>query len=741
MKKLLALLALLALARAAASTQDRAMRPRRVNDRGPLIRVALMTNVRAITLSSPSGLKVLLEREEETAYQTNSIFCRGDLRAEAKTPSPEQSGYRIEAARTPDSRRARKIADELKAKFREPVTTTYDEQEERYLVFFGKFQSEWEASSALRRLGANRRARIIPPEKPRLIAYEGRKQLLVGVRMTIAPADQAENHFGLREASRLSPSRQSAAPIILVGGRPYRGEISLALNRRGLLDVINTLPLEDYLRGVVPAELSPVGFPELEALKAQAIAARSYALSRLGRAEFDLTDDARSQVYGGVLVEHPLSDRAVEETRGIVAVYQGEPIEALYSSTCGGQTENNEAIFSGKPLPYLRSVACALDQEVLSKHEIRSNRRLGQLAAMPSQLIRSYAMLEVLAFKLPRQPSSQYLSGQITPDELLSWIDRAADLIRGSRGGARPHLSTTIRLLDFGRTLASILYPNQEARALIPPADAEYLLYGFGAQDLPRDARAELALLIREGILWPNSGSSFQWRDPIARAYAIEAIARAIELKKPQLQSAMAVSSAGGQLRLPSGQLEIEPGAWLFSRVANQSYPVNRLLIMGGEQLIYHLNAAGRADFIEVEHSKRGASSDRFSRSSRSEMRLGVEELQLRLARAGIRVGQLRDIVIRERGESGRALELEIIGRQGRSTLRGPQIRAAFGLKEDLFAVARDELNGQMIFIMRGWGHGVGMCQTGAYELAREGYTYEQILKKYYTGIELKKIY
>jgi stage II sporulation protein D len=746
MKRLIAFLALVALTKVAASTQDRATRPRRVGDRGPLIRVALMTDLRAITLSSPSGLKVIPEPEQWTAsqpaYRMKPIFCWGDLRAEARMPSPEQNWYRIEAASTPDSRRARRIADQLRAEFRAPVITTYDEQRNRYLVFFGKFQSEQEASRALRRLGLNRGARIIPPEKPQLIAYEGKKQILAGAKMAVAPVDLAGNHFELREAAKLSPAGQSTAPnFIFVGGRPYRGQISLALNRRGLLDVINTLPLEDYLRGVVPMELSPISFPELEALKAQAVAARSYALSHLGQAEFDLTDDARSQVYGGASVEHPLSDKAVEETRGIVAAYQGEPIEALYSSTCGGQTENNEAIFSGKPLPYLRSVACALDQETLSKHEIRSNRRLGQLAAMPSELIRCYAMLDVLAFKLPRGASSQYLSGQVLPDELLSWIDRAAELILGSGGGSRPHLGTAIRVLDLGRGLASILYPNQQAKALIPPADAEYILYGFGAQDLPHDARAELALLMREGILRPNLGSSFDWRDPISRAYAIEAIARAVELRKPQLQSAVAVSVAGGQLKLASGQLQVEPGAWLFSRVANQSYPVSRLLIMGGERLMYHLNAAGRADFLEVEHSKRGASSDRFSGSSRSEMRFSAEELQLRLARAGIRVGQLRDIVVRRRGESGRALEVEIIGSQGRRTLSGPQIRAAFGLKENLFAISRDELNRQMIFTLRGWGHGVGMCQTGAYELAREGYTYQQILRKYYTGIELKKIY
>lgn len=736
--------------------QDRAARPRRVSDRGPLIRVAIMTDARAVALSSASGLIVKPEAEDgdiiRPVSRKGEILCRGDLLVEAKTPQPEQSFYRIEAARTWDSRRARRIADELKARFREPVTTTYDDERERYVVFFGKFQSEQEAARALVRLGRIRAgARIIPPEKPAMMLREGRKQILSGAsRLTVAPADRARSRdrFELREAVRSNPSKQGAPPqsdFILVGGRAYRGEISLVLNRRGLLDVINALPLEDYLRGVLPMELPPRSFPELEALKAQAVAARSYALSHLGGAEFDLTDDARSQVYGGASVEQPLSDRAVEETRGIVAVYQGEPIEALYSSTCGGQTENNEAVFSGEPLPYLRSVACALDQEALSRHEIRSSRRLGQLATMPSQLVRQYALLEVLDFKLPRQPSSQYLSGEVARDELLDWIDRAAHLMQVPKNEARLRAGMVIRLLDLGRALASIIYPGQEAEALVPPADAEYILYGLGAQDLPPSSRAELALLVREGVLRPNSGPGFNWQARVSRAYAIEAIARAVELKSRNsgLRTDAAVSAENGRLKLNSGKLEIEPDAWLFSRVANQSYPVSRLLIMGGEAVIYHLNAAGRADFLEVEPSKAGASSDRFSNFARSELRLSAEEIQLRLARAGIRLGRVRDVVVRERGGSGRALKVEIIGSEGRSTLRESQVRAALGLKGNLFAVARDEIGGQAIFTLtlRGLGHGVGMCQTGAYGLAKEGYTYQQILKKYYTGIELRKIY
>src|SRR4030095_9032388 len=129
------------------------------------------------------------------------------------------------------------------------------------------------------------------------------------------------------------------------------------------LTVVNVLGLEDYVRGVVANELSPGGYPALEAQKAQAIAARTYALRNLGQFKsqrFNLLPTIRSQVYRGLSSEHPLSTRAVEETRGLIATYNGEPINALYTSTCGGRTEDSENIFN-EAVPYLRGHECAAE--------------------------------------------------------------------------------------------------------------------------------------------------------------------------------------------------------------------------------------------------------------------------------------------------------------------------------------------------------------------------------------------
>ncbi len=152
----------------------------------------------------------------------------------------------------------------------------------------------------------------------------------------------------------------SGAEVRLPGGL-YRGRILVYLNDRGSLNLINELPLEDYLRGVVPREMGPELYDDLEGLKAQAVAARSYAVRNFGEfaAEgYDICATPRCQVYGGRGAEHPLSDRAVSETAGQILVHDGEPVDALYSSTCGGHTEDVGVVFPLKSEPYLRAVSC-----------------------------------------------------------------------------------------------------------------------------------------------------------------------------------------------------------------------------------------------------------------------------------------------------------------------------------------------------------------------------------------------
>lgn len=152
---------------------------------------------------------------------------------------------------------------------------------------------------------------------------------------------------------------EATTGLVLIGGKPYRGIGEVAVNSSGALAGINELPIEEYLYGVVPRELPPVPYGEVEAQKAQAVAARTYALSGLGKRRadgYDLLPTTSDQVYGGFEAEHPVSNQAVDETRGVVATYEGKLIAALFSSTTGGHTSSNEEVYNSDPVPYLRGI-------------------------------------------------------------------------------------------------------------------------------------------------------------------------------------------------------------------------------------------------------------------------------------------------------------------------------------------------------------------------------------------------
>ena len=135
----------------------------------------------------------------------------------------------------------------------------------------------------------------------------------------------------------------------------YRG-FFIVYNREGALTIINKVEIEDYIQGVVPSEM-PSSW-SYEAHKAQAIAARSYALSNLGKrgsSGYDLKDTPEDQAYGGASAERGNTNQAVNETKGIVLIYNLKIIPAYYSASAGGQTSSCSDVWT-KNLPYLKSV-------------------------------------------------------------------------------------------------------------------------------------------------------------------------------------------------------------------------------------------------------------------------------------------------------------------------------------------------------------------------------------------------
>ncbi len=148
-----------------------------------------------------------------------------------------------------------------------------------------------------------------------------------------------------------------AAGDLRVNNRPYRGKTELSADLKGLL-AVNELPLEEYLIGLINSEISSA-WP-IEAVKAQAVIARTYALHRKAirrNQPYHLESTVMDQVYHGVVTEDSRAARAVSDTAGEVLTYDNEIIEAFYHSSCGGRTEASVNVW-GKQLPYLKGVSC-----------------------------------------------------------------------------------------------------------------------------------------------------------------------------------------------------------------------------------------------------------------------------------------------------------------------------------------------------------------------------------------------
>jgi stage II sporulation protein D (peptidoglycan lytic transglycosylase) len=160
----------------------------------------------------------------------------------------------------------------------------------------------------------------------------------------------------------LRPDRDDVFGVFT--GRRYRGSLRVVASDTGMV-IANVLPVEEYLRGVVPLEIGLRTPNEQAAVEAQAIAARSYTFVRLAAVEgtasrnqsFDLLPGVADQVYGGVDAERPFSDRAIEATAGMVLKYAGRVVSAPYSSSCGGETASPEEVWRTGAEPYLRRVS------------------------------------------------------------------------------------------------------------------------------------------------------------------------------------------------------------------------------------------------------------------------------------------------------------------------------------------------------------------------------------------------
>lgn len=560
------------------------------------IRLGLATDLERVEVSCCDGHSWLVDdagRRVEVA---------GSFKVLAAPGKASPGVHRLQVAALRDRVQAEKLAGRLADLLDQRADSVLDAGTGLYRVRVGRFSDREAAEKARGRLHV-----------------EG----FDDVWITIEGQVLEEPGFEVDGIGRVAGRRlrlESADGVVRILGRRYRGALEVFLSDRAGLNVVNAAPLEDYLRGVVPVELGPDLYPELEAIKAQVVAARTYAAKRLGEFEeegYDLCATPLCQVYGGLEVEHPVSDRAIAATGGEILLRDGGLQEALFTASCGGGTELVDHVFpllaGGGPM----GTACVEGGVVTLA---------GGAEGSPARhLLRSVGVRSVRERRV---------------DERLDRARSGGDLevVEGSLGG----------------------------------------LAG-GWLDLRQQGRRRLVPLVSESAL---------------------------------LVTEVPPGTSPGELGVPAPSLTAAPGDRL--RV---------YLVRGQVVLVVH----------ETPRTRDQPKAEPWSLwRSHASLRAAVEK---RFPGLG-----LRSMRVLERGVSGRVTRIDLIGEKGTVELQGLAIRWLLDIPEHLLRVTAEAGDGDVPgwrFAGRGRGHGVGMCQVGAYLMAQRGLTYREILWHYYGAVEI----
>ncbi len=739
----------------------------------PFIRIGLATNASSATITTNDSSLVAVSPDEPLRLLAST---RVTVSARAYRP-PEIENYRIEFQNLPTQADAAALAKDIRDTTGETALASLDPATNLWKVWVGSVKESSEDAEELKAklVEKNFDDAVIVTEKktvasPDAVALSqqlktaGKSEVrsLIKTTGSTQPNVSGPVDPNLREVIVNAPStsysslksvafgsvNERANPVRL-NGKAYRGKIEVFVNARGSLTVVNVVPIEDYLLGVVPAEL---GLPQLEAQKAQAVAARTYAIANIGaygKQGFDMVPTIWSQVYLGVSIETKMGTMAVQQTRGLVATYQGKPIMAYFTSTCGGRTEDGGNIFD-QGEPYLKGVECSLEgHRHFEPFLIKTTRQPAKLRDEANlELARQMSLFASNGFFLSAtQMTDEWFEDVPHENEVQNWLTQLAGrfakpLPAVGRDSARP--------TELARIIAGFIYAPGYADTMLTESDINYQLSFDDAGEIPKERRAEVALLLRDGYFTIHPDLTLKPNRPFSRAKLLRLITEIYAKKKwnPEMLSGTAKPTVDGKLVLKNGkgerQVTVRPDVFLFREFGNNMYPVREAALVGGEQVNYQLDAVGAVKYLEIKPTDMPTTAENMSPWVFWNKSASAGEVQSRLSRYVRGIGTLYDVNIKKVGYSRRPIELEIIGSNGVKTLKGGKIRSALRLPEQLF-VMNKRYSGSTVtgytFTGRGWGHGVGMCQYGAFGLAKMGVKFDEIIRHYYTGVDVTKAY
>jgi stage II sporulation protein D len=664
-----------------------------------LLKVGLASDLESVTFPCcEEGLRATLGDRGEPA-----VPVAGVLRVEPAAATASQGFYRIQAAALRDERQAQNLAQRLQRETGQPGEAWFDAGIDLYRVRVGRYPTREDADRELRRLTT--------------IGVTGAFVVSDGAGITSPALRLIQGGVSQTYPGRWLAVDATNGPSVRVQGKRYRGRMLVYLNDRGMLNLINELPVEEYLRGVVPSEMGPIQYNQVEALKAQAVAARTYTLRNLGefsREGYDICATPRCQVYKGMEVEHSLSDRAVAETAGHVLTYGGRLIDALYSSTCGGHTEDVHIVFPLKQEPYLKAVPC------MEEGLVRLRGNLQQDVPFPDGLT---------GWLMPAA------SGVSPPQALAARIEHLA--LMAGLPAPRERLSSLDRR-EVQRYVAYAFDLALDARLFLAPQDVAYLL-----NDPPRDWSEEdlrrAAYLVKSGLMSGPLDQPLNQGEIESMMLALAELLQAVRREEVSY-----LSMETGQLAVRSGKedrvYELPASVSTFRRRGQEVRSADLLLLPGDRVTLFwqadRIVAAVQdvdLDGVAFDRSSPYSSWTRF----RSDSQL-AKQVNTRFPGVGF-----RDLEILERGPSGRVGKIRIQGESQVVEVEGLAVRWTLDVPDTLFTAKRltpQNKEAGWLFTGSGFGHGVGMCQIGSYGMAQRGHTYRDILTHYYSGVELGRV-
>src|ERR1043166_2243272 len=560
----------------------------------PLIRIGLATNAGSVSITtSDSSLVAVSGDDPIKLLATNRVT----VSARAYRP-PEVENYRIEFQNLPSANEANDLAKDVREATGETAIASIDPTTNTWKVWVGPVKDNQVDADELKAKLAEKGFddAVVVTEKKVVVSADAvalSQQLKTAGKsevrsltksigssqpiltnsvdpnlreVVINGPGEAANYSSLKSVAfaslneRLNPVR--------LNGKAYRGKLEVFVNSRGRLTVVNVVPLEDYLLGVVPSEL---GLPAIEAEKAQAIAARTYAVANIGgygNQGFDMVPTVWSQVYKGVSIETAMGTAAVQSTRGIVATYHGKPINALYTSTCGGRTEDSENIFD-KAEPYLRGVECSLEgRRHFDPFLIKTMRQIAKVRDEGNlELVRLMSLFASNGFYLSTaQMTDDWFDETPNENEMSNWLNQLAIKF----GKPFPNVNRdTAKPVELARILASFIYAPGYADPLLSESDVNYQLSFEDAGEIPKERRADIAALLRDGYFSLHPDMTLKPNKAFTRARMLRLIRQIYEKKKwmPGMESGTAKPTADGKLVVKSGksekQITVRPDVFL----------------------------------------------------------------------------------------------------------------------------------------------------------------------------------